>query len=122
MARLRLSLAAETDIVDILACSQSRFGEAARRRYEQLIVVALSDIASDPLRPGSTARPELGAGVRSWHLRGSRLRVAASGTVVARPRHFIIYRQTDPDLVAVSRLLHDAMELRRHLQTPDIWE
>ena len=122
MARLRLSHAAETDIIDILAWSQSRFGETARRRYEHLIVVALSDVASDPFRPGSLARSELGEGVRSWHLRASRLRVAAPGTVVARPRHLIIYRQTGPDLVAVGRLLHDAMELRRHLQARDIWE
>lgn len=122
MARLRLSRAAETDIIDILAWSQSRFGDAVRRRYERLIVVALSDIASDPFRPGGIARPELGVGVRSWHLRVSRRRAAESGAVVARPRHFIIYRQADTDLVVVGRVLHDAMELERHLQGLAIWE
>ena len=121
MARIRLSRAAETDIIDILVWSQSRFGDAARQRYERLIVAALSDIASDPLRPGSFLRSELGDGVRSWHLRVSRQRAAPAGTVVARPRHFIVYRQ-DPDLVVVGRLLHDAMELERHLRAREIWE
>lgn len=122
MARLRLSLAVERDIVDILVWSQSQFGVAARRRYERLIVLGLSDIADDPFRPGSSSRPELGARVRSWHLRNSRRRAAAAGVIVARPRHFILYRFADPDLVEVGRLLHDAMELRRHLEAAYVWE
>ena len=122
MARLRLSRRAETDIVDILAWSQSRFGIAARRRYERLIVTGLSDVAVDPFRPGSVSRPELGASVWSWHLRNSRQRAAAAGATVARPRHFVIYRPAGSDLVEVGRLLHDAMELQRHLQRMDVWE
>jgi plasmid stabilization system protein ParE len=61
MAVYRLTEAAETDIVEILAWSESQFGGVARRRYERLIVTALIDIAADPVRPGSLARPELGA-------------------------------------------------------------
>lgn len=122
MARVRLSRAAERDIVDILAWSQSQFAVAARHRYERLIVTALSDIASNPFQHGGVARPELGDGVRSWHLGTSRRRAAKSGAVVARPRHFIVYRPAGSDLVEVGRLLHDAMELERHVQGPDVWE
>jgi toxin ParE1/3/4 len=114
MFRYRLSEAAQGDVVNILAWTQEQFGEAARLRYESLIVAALRDVASQPERPGSLARPELGVGVRSWHLRLSRGHVKPGVDVVRRPRHFLVYR-FEPDLVVVGRVLHDAMELARHL-------
>jgi toxin ParE1/3/4 len=114
MVRYRLSDAAQGDIVDILAWTHEQFGEAARRRYESLIVASLRDIASQPDRPGSLARPELGAGVRSWHLRLSRRHLPPGVGPVLRPRHFIVYR-VEPGLIVVGRVLHDAMELARHL-------
>ena len=40
--------------------------------------------------------------------------------VVRRPRHFLIYR-FKPDLLVVGRLLHDAMELARHLDPETLW-
>ena len=121
MARLRLARAAEDDIFDILAWSHARFGEAARRRYEHLIATALADIGANPDRPGSLARPELGVGARTWHLRGSRDRTGEVAGAVQRPRHFLIYRLTE-DLVVVARVLHDAMELYRHMTEPDAWD
>jgi len=114
MLRYRLSGAAEADVVNILAWTHEQFGEAARLRYESLIVAALRDVAIQPDRPGSIARPELGAGVRSWHLRLSRDHVGPGAEPVRRPRHFLVYR-LEPALLVVSRVLHDAMELARHL-------
>jgi toxin ParE1/3/4 len=122
MAGYRLTQAAEADIVEILAWSETQFSGAARRRYERLIVAALIDIADDPVRPGSIARPELGADVRSWHLRGSRERARGPDGVVQRPRHFLIYRPIDTSLIAIGRVLHDAMELERHLPGPGAWD
>ena len=119
MARYRLTAAAEADILDLLAWSQMRFGEGARRRYERLIATALRDISAAPELPGSAARPELGEGVRTWHLRGSRERARGADGVVHRPRHFLIYRPGGPDRIVVGRVLHDAMELERHLQSGD---
>lgn len=119
MFRYRLSEAAQADVLNVLAWTHQQFGEAARLRYERLIVAALRDVASQPDRPGSLARPELGAGVRSWHLRLSRQHLDAAAGVVRRPRHFLIYR-FEPGLVVVGRVLHDAMELARHLDAP--WE
>jgi toxin ParE1/3/4 len=43
-----------------------------------------------------------------------------AGTV-HRPRHFLIYR-VEPALVAVGRVLHDAMELTRHLDPEAPWK
>ena len=120
MIRYRLSEAAQGDVINILAWTQAQFSAAARRRYERLIVAALRDAATQPERPGSIERPELGAGVRSWHLRLSRDHVGTGAGVVRRPRHFLIYR-FEPDLLVVGRLLHDAMELARHLDPKTSW-
>ncbi|HTP72911.1 MAG TPA: type II toxin-antitoxin system RelE/ParE family toxin [Burkholderiaceae bacterium] len=121
MLRLRLSAAAQADIVEILAWSEDQFGESARLRYEALIAAALRDIAEQPDRTGSIARPELGASVRSWHLRSSRDRARTDLGAVRRPRHFVIYR-VESDLLIVGRVLHDAMELVRYLDPAASWE
>lgn len=42
---LRQDVAAQTDIVELLAHTQERFGELARLRYEHLLVTALGDLA-----------------------------------------------------------------------------
>lgn len=120
MLRYRLSAAAQDDVINILAWTDEQFGEAARLRYERLIVAALRDLATLPERPGSIARPELGAGVRTWHLRLSRAHVAP-GPIVQRPRHFLVYRN-EPALLVVGRVLHDAMELQRHVDPGSSWE
>ena len=121
MFRYRLSDAAQADVIDILAWTQVQFGEARRLRYESLIVAALRDVAAQPDRPGSIERPELGAGVRSWHQRLSRGHVGTGAEVVRKPRHFLIYR-VEPALLVVGRVLHDAMELARHLEPETSWE
>ncbi len=115
MARYRLSAAAETDIIALLAHTQQRFGETARRRYEALLIAGLRDIAADPLRPASAARPELGQGVRTYHLRHSRDHARTPHGIVRQPRHLLLYRALQPRLIGIGRVLYDAMELERHL-------
>ena len=110
--RLRLSGAARHDIEDLLAWSEEHIGQAARQRYEALLACALQDVAQDTSRPGIQARPELGAAVFSYHLACSRQRVAAK---VMRPRHLLICRHTASGVVDILRVLHDAMEISRHL-------
>lgn len=119
MARYRLTHAAQADIVSILAWSHDQFGEEARKRYEALIVTAIRDAATRSDEVGRTVRSELGDGVFSWHLAQSRTR--SSGRRVHRPRHFLICR-CDGDVLVVGRVLHDAMELRRHLDPRQPWE
>jgi toxin ParE1/3/4 len=46
--------------------------------------------------------------------------VAAGTDVVRRPRHFLIYR-FEPSLLVVGRVLHEAMELARHLDPDTSW-
>lgn len=115
MRTWRLSAEAVQDIIALLAYTVSHFGETARRRYEALLATTPRDIADEPERLGSIARPELGQGVRSYHLRYSRRRVPCNLGIVRRPRHLILYRVTDPRMVGIGRILHEGMELERHL-------
>ena len=114
MAIYRLAASAEEDIIELLAYTQANFGEVARVRYERLLVTALRDIAADPMRPGSITRTELGNNVRSYHLRHSRDRARTDQGIVRRPRHLLLYRAAI-DVIGVGRVLHDVMELERHL-------
>ncbi|SMC43762.1 type II toxin-antitoxin system RelE/ParE family toxin [Rhizobium sp. RU36D] len=114
MAVIRFSDAALVDIEHILRSSHQNFGAVARLRYELLLTVALQDIALDPYRVGSVERPEIGATVRSYHLRHSRDRARHSTGIVKRPRHFMIYRALDTNVVGIGRVLYDAMELEQH--------
>lgn len=119
MAGYRLTHAARTDIVAILAWSDEQFGEEARRRYEVLIATAIRDAASLTVDIGHTPRPELGEGVFSWHLAHSRTR--ALGKPVLRPQHFLICRH-EGDVLVIGRVLHDAMELRHHVDPQPHWD
>jgi len=112
---LELTEAARADVAQILRLSAADFGEAARSRYAALIATAFADLLSDPLRPNSIDRPELAAGVRTYRLRHGRRRAAGRLGAVRTPRHLIVYQTPEPDLVVVLRVLHDAMELERHL-------
>jgi len=67
----RLARAAQADVVDLLAWTEENFGEIARLRHERLPVTVLRDVAAEPERINSIARPELGENVRSHHLRHS---------------------------------------------------
>jgi toxin ParE1/3/4 len=115
VAVYRLARAAQTDIVDLLVYTHESFGGIARLRYERLLTTAFRDIASDPERVGSVARPELGENVCSYHLRYSRERAKTEYGMVIRPRHLLLYRLVQPNLIGIGRVLHDAMEIERHL-------
>ena len=111
-----LAPAAETDLAEILAWSAEAFGDAARRRYATLIVQAIEDLTVDPARVGVETRPEIAAGVQTYHLAHSRNRVPpAAGRVIA-PRHFLIFRLRRDSAVEIVRVLHDSMDLARHLR------
>ncbi|WP_304164108.1 type II toxin-antitoxin system RelE/ParE family toxin [Phenylobacterium aquaticum] len=114
MRRLIISLEGQVDISGILAHSAEAFGLNARSRYRTLLDVALRDLINDPNLVGSQVRAELGAGVRVYSLRNSRQRARVSGGTVSEPRHVIVY-EYDEAQVRVMRILHEAMDLARHI-------
>jgi toxin ParE1/3/4 len=102
------------DIAVILARTEDNFGVPARQRYEALIAASLRIIAIDPFGLGSRARPEIGESVCTYHLRHARGQVKDARRVRS-PRHFLLYRCANSGIVGVGRVLHEAMELSRHI-------
>jgi len=109
--QVSLTAPADSDFIEIIDWSLAHFGAAADR-YEMLVGQALIDLGNDPFRAGATQREELPEGVWTYHLAGSRDRVA--GDRVNAPRHFVLYRVVDAR-VEVLRLLHDSRDLARYL-------
>jgi len=115
MPRFTIAPAAAGDIESILAWTHEHFGERARLRYEALVIRALLDVAEKPDLPGSFARPEIADAVRSYHLFYSRRHVKREAGRVAHPRHFILYRTAHDGTIEVIRVLHDSMDIVRHV-------
>jgi toxin ParE1/3/4 len=91
------------------------FGLAARRRYEALIDTALHDIADDAVRSGSVERIKLLGRVRLDHIHHSRERARSEDGIVQAPRQIFFCRFASNNTVIVLRVLHELMELDRHL-------
>lgn len=103
---LRLTGAADHDIERILEDSLQLFGPRQFRTYTDLIGQALQRLAADPWGPGTSAREDIGPGVRSLRLDTvARRRGAASHCVYYLPP------ENGPGSdVVVLRVLHDRME------------
>ena len=115
MQRVVLAPAAEEDIVEILAWSHEHFGEPARLRYEALLTQAIVDIAENPGRTGSKSREELAGGARTYQLWHSRQRTEKAVGMVAKPRHFLLFRVNTKGEIEIGRVLHDSMDLASNL-------
>ena len=115
MPRYRLSPLAEADLESILAWTHENFGEEGRLRYEALLVRAILDVANDPQRPGCHSRPELAAGAMTYHFVHSRDHVPKATGRVKKPRHFLLVRVAADGCLEIGRVLHDSMDLERHL-------
>jgi toxin ParE1/3/4 len=100
------------DVLRTLAWSEQQFGADAEVRYGRLLGQALRDVAANPMRPGTQARPELAPRAYVYHLRFSRDRTA--GARVKTPRHFLLYRYRRGK-IEFARLLHDSRDLSRHV-------
>lgn len=122
MPQFRLSPRAQQDIEAILTWTHGHFGEQARFRYQALLVRAILDLAAEPNRPACIPRPELAAGAMTYHVLHSRNHVPNSTGRVRKPRHFLLFRIAADGCLEISRVLHDSMDLERHLpqeyQTP----
>lgn len=97
----KLSREAERDYADIIAWTVETFGSRQAQRYRALFKEAHARLARDPFANPARVRADLGAGYRILHL--------------SRPgRHYLVYRTEDRRVVIV-RILHDRMDLPRHL-------
>ena len=108
--RVRLGAAAEVDFANILKWTTENFGARRSRVYRDTLVQAIGELAEGPDVAGSRARDEIMAGIRTLH-------VARRGR---RGGHFLMYRAAPNGTIEVVRILHDRMDLRRHVPSaPD---
>ncbi len=106
--RIRLARQAEIDYLKILDASLERFGPRQADIYEGHMIAALTALEAGPNLRGSAKRDEVRLGLMTYHL--ARLGVSA--------RHLICYRADEAQVIDVLRILHDAMDLPRHIPEP----
>ncbi|MBN8463814.1 MAG: type II toxin-antitoxin system RelE/ParE family toxin [Dechloromonas sp.] len=109
---VRLSAAAETDFRQILRWTADNFGSGQARAYADTLSSALKALCAGPSIIGVKERPEIGTNIRTLH-------VAGNGR---KGRHFIMFRvasDQDSQVIDVLRLLHDSMDLERHIPQND---
>ena len=106
--RVRLTTAAESDFRNILRWTSERFGHAQARIYSETLTRAVQALTDGPHVAGSSRRDEIVEGLMTLHVaRGGR-----------KGRHFVLYRignPSEPPTIDVLRLLHDSMDLVRHV-------
>jgi toxin ParE1/3/4 len=105
---LRIAGAAEADFEAIIAWTLEQFGDAQAAIYAETLSSAVQLLVAGPAQPGVKARPEIGRSLFTLH-------VARNGR---RGRHFVLFRvAADPvhRQIDVLRILHDSMDLGRHL-------
>ena len=106
--RVRLTAAAEADVRDIVLWTAKRFGAAQARAYADTLSGAIRALAERPAVPGARRREDIATGIMTLH-------VAGRGR---KGRHLAVYRvgaPAQPPVVDVLRVLHDAMDLPRHV-------
>ena len=106
---VHLSNPAESDYGDIVAFTAERFGARQAVAYERTLKLALNALVAGPEVRGSSRRDDIGIGLRTLH-------VARKGR---RGRHLILYRAGPGDVIEVVRILHDAMDLARHVRSDE---
>ena len=105
---VRLAGAAEADFEAIIAWTMQQFGDIHAGTYAETLSSAVQALVAGPAQLGIKARPEIGRSPFTLH-------VARNGR---KGRHFVLFRaDADPVLrqVDVLRILHDSMDLARHV-------
>jgi toxin ParE1/3/4 len=105
---VRLSAAAKQDYRQILRWSVAKFGAAQAQIYADTVSSVLKDLAAGPDIIGVKACDDIGVNIKMVH-------VARKGQ---KGRHFVLFRAgcfQGRNTIEVLRLLHDSMDLARHL-------
>ena len=106
---VRLTAAAEADFEQIVRWTAEQFGARQAQAYARTMSLAIEALSQGPEVLGVTARDDIAPGLRSLHVaRGGR-----------KGRHLVFFRARSADetaVIEVLRVLHDAMDLPRHLE------
>jgi toxin ParE1/3/4 len=102
---VRLASQAEQDLIDVTLWTAENFGTRQAEHYAKTIALAIEALHDGPEILGAKVRDEIGAGIRTLH-------VARQGR---KGRHFVAFSVTEGHIINVLRLLHDSMDLAKHL-------
>lgn len=103
---VRLTASAENDFQQIVDWTLDQFGDAQALAYAETLALALAALSDGPAVAGVRRRDEIAKGLRSLHI----------GRQGRKGRHFIMFRvAADDRAIEVLRLLHDSMDLPRHI-------
>ena len=103
--RVRLAEQAELDLLGITLWTLENFGAQQAQAYAKTLSLAIEALHDGPEILGAAVREDIGFGVRALH-------VARQGR---KGRHFVVFRIAPERTIEVLRLLHDSMDLPRHL-------
>lgn len=101
---VRLGQQAEQDYVEILQWTTKTFGEGQASTYAETLARAIQALEGGPGILGTRAREDIQPGIWTLH-------VARQGRA---GRHFVVFRAAG-SAIDVLRLLHDSMDMPRHL-------
>ncbi len=108
---IRLTAIAERDFQNILRWTQEHFGKKQASVYAETLIRAINALTEGPSTAGAKKRNEIAKGLMTLH-------VARKGR---KGRHLVLYRANSgasTPTIEVLRLLHDSMDLPRHVD-PD---
>ena len=108
--RIRLGAQAERDLLSILHWTAENFGVRQATNYRTTVIQTVHELAAGPEAAGARKRDDIAKGLYALH-------VARHGR---RGRHLLLYRVVGIRMIEIGRILHDSMDLRRHL--PDAGE
>ena len=103
--KVRLAAQAELDFSEIITWTLENFGKRQAQTYAETLTLAIEALHSRPEQLGAKALDDLGPGIRTLHV----ARQGRSG------RHFVVFREAKDQYIDVLRLLHDSMDLARHI-------
>jgi toxin ParE1/3/4 len=101
----RLAAQAELDFSEIITWTLENFGERQAETYAETLTLAIEALHDGPEQLGAKARDDIGPGIRTLHM----ARQGRSG------RHFVLFSEAKDQCIDVLRLLHDSMDLARHI-------
>jgi toxin ParE1/3/4 len=102
---IRLAGQAEQDLLDITLWTAQNFGTRQAEQYAETITLAIEALHDGPEILGAKVRDDISTGIRTLH-------VARQGR---KGRHFVAFSVSEGHIINVLRLLHDSMDLAKHL-------
>ncbi len=103
---VRLVAVAEQDYLEVVKRSAQDFGALQAEIYAETLEMAINALGEHgPEAVGAKQREEIGPGLYTLHAARQK----------RKARHFLVFRVLDIRTIEILRILHDRMDLARHI-------